>query len=45
MASLWRVAFSPDGSKIATASWDSTARVWAADGTGEPIWFCEDTKE
>ncbi|MEV8630905.1 hypothetical protein AB0395_04540, partial [Streptosporangium sp. NPDC051023] len=24
------VAFSPDGSRLATASWDNTARVWEA---------------
>jgi WD40 repeat protein/serine/threonine protein kinase len=32
-----RATFSPDGSKIVTASRDRTARVWRADGTGEPI--------
>ncbi len=26
-------AFSPDGSRIVTASWDTTARLWADDGT------------
>jgi WD40 repeat protein len=31
------VAWSPDGKRIVTASWDKTARVWSADGTGEPI--------
>ncbi|HEX4966555.1 MAG TPA: WD40 repeat domain-containing protein [Thermoanaerobaculia bacterium] len=31
------VSFSPDGSRIATASADGTARVWKADGTGEPL--------
>ncbi len=30
-------AFSPDGKRIVTASWDKTARVWNADGTGEPL--------
>jgi WD40 repeat protein/serine/threonine protein kinase len=29
-------AFSPDGQRIVTASWDKTAWVWKADGTGEP---------
>ena len=29
-------AFSPDGSRIVTASWDATARVWDA-ATGEEI--------
>ncbi|MEZ4310958.1 MAG: protein kinase [Polyangiaceae bacterium] len=30
-------AWSPDGKRIVTASWDRTARVWNADGTGEPL--------
>jgi len=30
-------AFSPDGKRIVTASWDRTARVWNADGTGKPV--------
>ncbi|WP_437573546.1 nSTAND1 domain-containing NTPase [Sorangium sp. So ce887] len=29
--------YSPDGKRIVTASWDKTARVWNADGTGEPL--------
>lgn len=29
--------FSPDGKHVLTASEDGTARVWAADGTGEPV--------
>jgi dipeptidyl aminopeptidase/acylaminoacyl peptidase len=30
-------AFSPDSQRIVTASDDKTARVWKADGTGEPL--------
>src|SRR5581483_6938714 len=30
-------AWSPDGKRIVTASWDGTARVWNADGVGAPI--------
>ncbi|WP_437932698.1 nSTAND1 domain-containing NTPase [Sorangium sp. So ce291] len=29
--------YSPDGKRIVTASRDNTARVWNADGTGEPL--------
>jgi WD40 repeat protein len=32
----WRVAWSRDGRRLATASWDRTVRVWSAD-TGELI--------
>jgi WD40 repeat protein len=31
------VAFSPDGTLVATASRDGNGRVWRADGTGEPL--------
>jgi WD40 repeat protein len=30
-------AWSPDGKRIVTASADKTARVWTADGSGEPV--------
>ncbi|WP_437928033.1 protein kinase [Sorangium sp. So ce291] len=30
-------AYSPDGNRIVTACSDATARVWNADGTGEPM--------
>ncbi len=33
---VWRVAFSPDSSRVATASADRTARVWDLAG-GEPV--------
>ena len=32
-----RVAFGPDGTHLVTGSDDRTARVWRADGTGEPV--------
>ena len=31
------VAFGPDGSRIASGSWDRTVRVWRADGSGDPV--------
>jgi WD40 repeat protein len=34
--SLYSAAFSPDGERIATASWNKTARIWDA-ATGKPI--------
>jgi len=34
---VYHAAFSPDGTRIVTASIDKTARVWRADGRGEPV--------
>jgi len=31
------LAWSPDGTRIATASYDASARIWAADGTPGPV--------
>lgn len=31
------IAFSPDGKRLVTTSHDKTARLWNADGTGEPV--------
>ncbi|MCB9610680.1 MAG: WD40 repeat domain-containing protein [Polyangiaceae bacterium] len=36
-AGVTAVTFSADGARVATASWDGTARVWLADGLGEPV--------
>src|SRR5262249_39466794 len=37
---LTSVAFAPDGTSIATASWDGTARLWDA-GTGKEVLWLE----
>jgi WD40 repeat protein len=34
---LVTAAFSPEGERVVTASEDGTARVWRADGRGEPV--------
>ncbi len=34
---IQEASWSPDGSRIATASHDGTARVWPADGSGTPV--------
>jgi WD40 repeat protein len=35
--SVFSAVFSPDNTRIATAGEDGTARIWRADGTGEPV--------
>jgi len=31
------VAFSPDGKRVAAASWDSSVRIWTIDGSAPPV--------
>jgi WD40 repeat protein len=33
---VWRIAFSPDGQRVVTTSWDNTARLWDA-GNGRAL--------
>jgi WD40 repeat protein len=33
---VWKAAFSPDGTRVITASYDKTARLWDT-ATGNPI--------
>jgi WD40 repeat protein len=35
--SVSRAAFSPDGRRIVTASWDATARVWEVFPSGQAV--------
>jgi WD40 repeat protein len=35
--SVYEARFSPDGSRVLTASSDGTARIWRTDGKGEPL--------
>jgi WD40 repeat protein/tRNA A-37 threonylcarbamoyl transferase component Bud32 len=34
---IQHAAFSPDGMRVATASFDKSCRIWPADGIGDPI--------
>ena len=37
---VWDVAYSPDGTQVATASWDGTAKIWDAK-TGQELYTLE----
>ncbi len=43
--SVRNAVFSPDSSRVLTASIDGTARIWNGDGTGEPIVLSGHTNE
>ena len=36
-AKILQLAKAPDGNRVASASWDRTARVWPLDGNGDPV--------
>ncbi len=42
---VWSAAWSPDGKRIVTGSGDQTARIWSADGRGDPIILAGHTDE
>ena len=41
---MWSAQFSPDGTRIVTASWDNTARIWdvlSPSAETPPKWFAD----